>query len=65
MAGEIPFAEIRTSDLIVDAIYKGGIAGNLADEVVGKILSVGNAGGFRIKGSVTGDELAHVALTTS
>lgn len=65
MADEIPFAEIRTSDLIVDAIYKGGISGNLADEVVGKILSVGNAGGFRIKGSVTGDELAHVALTTS
>ena len=65
MSAEIPFDEAMTADLIVDAIYKGGNTKNLASEVVSKILSVDNAGGFRYKGSVIRNETIRVALTTS
>lgn len=45
------FNELETSDLIIDAIYKGGSSGNFADEPICKILGCGNQGGFRYLGS--------------
>lgn len=43
----IPFEQISTADLIVDAIYEGGTAKNLSSEALSKILHVGNRQGFR------------------
>lgn len=47
---QIPFEEARDSDLIVDAQYLSGRVGNLQDEVISKIMSVGTQGGFRPRG---------------
>lgn len=44
---EIPFEELAATDFYVDAVYKGDIINNLQSEVLSKLLSVGNAGGFR------------------
>lgn len=56
----IKFDDLRQSPLLVDAIYEGGKTKNIASEVIGKLLSarddngklvgVGNAGGFRYRG---------------
>lgn len=43
----IPFAEIDTADLLVDAVYESGNAKNLRSEVLSKVMHVGNSGGFR------------------
>jgi hypothetical protein len=43
----IPFADLATANLIVDAVYEGGTAGNTGDELLSKLLHVGNQGGFR------------------
>lgn len=66
------FEDLRTSPLVVDAIYEGGKTKNIASEVIGKVLStttengkaisVGNAGGFRYRGSLPSPLL--VALTS-
>jgi len=68
------FAELTTCSLIVDALYQGGTTKNLASEVISKLLSahdpseggrvsVGNAGGFRYRGSLPAPLL--VALTSN
>ena len=47
----IPFSEIGSADLIVDAIYEGSADNQLAGEPISKILpGVGNMGGFRLAG---------------
>jgi Restriction endonuclease AspBHI N-terminal/Restriction endonuclease len=43
----VPFADLETADLVLDAVYEGGTKGNLGDEPIGKLLPVGNQGGFR------------------
>ena len=43
----IPFTEVDTADLLVDAVYEGGTAKNLGSEVLSKVMHVGNSGGFR------------------
>lgn len=57
------FDELRTADLIVDAIYLGGEKSDLSSEVLSKLLKVGNAGGFRYRGSLPNPKL--VALTSN
>jgi hypothetical protein len=49
---EIEFEDLGTSDLYVDALYKGGAdGGQLADEPISNLMSgVGNQGGFRKRG---------------
>ncbi|MEV0929222.1 restriction endonuclease [Streptomyces phaeochromogenes] len=47
----VPLDELGTSDLVVDSVYAGGTAGTSADDPIGKILPVGNQGGFRYAGS--------------
>ncbi|MBR6574221.1 MAG: restriction endonuclease [Clostridia bacterium] len=66
----IPFEQISTSNLIVDAIYEGGTAKNLGSEVLSKILRVGNSGGFRKCMKRSGDgkrtnEEAYVCIYSS
>jgi hypothetical protein len=63
-AHEVPFEDIHYADLFVDATYRGGTAGNVADDPLGALLPVGNQGGFRYARSPrTGWRL--VALYTS
>ena len=63
MPREIPFSEIASADFHVDAVYKGGTAGNIGDDPSTKMLPIGNAGGFRISGPTSAPRL--VALFTS
>ena len=61
---EVAFEDIPHADLIVDATYRGGSFGNVADDALGRLLPVGNQGGFRYAGSPrTGCKL--VTLYTS
>ena len=48
MVREVPHDKLSVSDLFVDAIYLGGKQKNLGAEVLSKLFSVGNAGGFRV-----------------
>jgi hypothetical protein len=50
----VPFANLGQADLVVDAVYEGGMTGTTADDPVGRLLPVGNAGGFRFKGKADG-----------
>jgi hypothetical protein len=48
---EIQFEDLSTSDLVVDALYKGKEGGGLEHEVITNLISgVGNRGGFRKRG---------------
>jgi hypothetical protein len=47
------FNELQTADLIVDASYKGGMAGNAGDDPIHKLLGCGTQGGFRYIGPVS------------
>ncbi len=60
-----PFNRLTSSDLRVDGVYEGGRAGNAGDDPIGKLVPVGNQGGFRFAGSVRNDDLRLVALYTS
>ncbi|MCK7611942.1 restriction endonuclease [Roseibium sediminicola] len=47
----IPFQELSCSDLVIDAVYEGGTAGNASDDPISKLLpGTGNQGGFRAAG---------------
>ena len=46
----ISHESIGNCELIVDAIYEGGNAGDVTDDPLSKILSVGNQAGFRYSG---------------
>jgi len=48
----IPHSQLDDADLIVDAVYEGGDAGNLSDDPIARLLKAGNAGHFRYCGSV-------------
>jgi hypothetical protein len=43
----VPFDDLAEDDLIVDAVYLGGIANNAADDPLNKLTRCGNMGGFR------------------
>lgn len=57
------FEELHSADLVVDAIYRGGEKSDLSSEVLSKLLKVGNAGGFRYRGSLPNPRL--VVLTSN
>src|SRR5215469_12355970 len=50
---EISFSDLSTTDLIVDAVYKGELANNAGDDPIAKLLPCGNQGGFRFCGGTT------------
>lgn len=62
---KVPFTGLADADLILDRVYEGGSRGNVGDDVIGKLLPVGNQGGFRFKGSVRRGTVHMVALYTS
>ncbi|MBJ2159877.1 restriction endonuclease [Variovorax sp. IB41] len=46
------FEDLPTADLVVDAIYEGGSAGNAGSDPIAKLLpGAGNQGGFRASGA--------------
>src|SRR3954452_6236328 len=65
MGNVVPFVELAAADLTVEAVYEGGIAGNAADDPLGKLVPVGNQGGFRYTGSPKKADLKLVVLYTS
>src|SRR5687767_1149940 len=44
------FEELANADLLVDAVYRGGVTGSAADDPLARLLPVGNQGGFRFYG---------------
>jgi len=61
----VPFAELTGADLRLDCVYEGGTKGNAADDVIGKLLPVGNQGGFRVRGSIAQGKVSLIVLYTS
>lgn len=60
----IPFVEVMSADLIVDAIYESSSDGQLSGEPISKLLpGSGNMGGFRVSGR--GDRKNWVVLFTT
>lgn len=59
----VPFDELSSADLVVDAVYQSGRRGNHSDDPISHILKVSNQGGFRYRGSL--DSLDLVALVSS
>ncbi len=61
------FDKLRGSDLIIDAIYKGGKSGNTGDDPLSKLFpKLGNMSGFRkVKRRDDDKKLAYVVLYTS
>jgi Restriction endonuclease AspBHI N-terminal/Restriction endonuclease len=56
------FESLQRSDLLVDEYYFGGRRGNSGDDPVGKLVPVGNQGGFRFRGSPRAGTVRLVAL---
>ena len=65
VAKVVPFDKLTNADLTVEAVYEGGTVGNSGDDPLGKIVPVGNQGGFRYAGSPKKDDLRLVVLYTS
>lgn len=63
MSKSISFDQLGSADLIVDAVYEGGISGNASDDPIARLLPVGNSGGIRYKGPVSRPRI--VGLVTS
>ena len=48
----VQFKELKTTGLLIDAIYEGGTRGNAGDDPISKLVGCGNQGGFRYIGSL-------------
>ena len=63
-ASVVPFEDLATADLRIDAIYEGGTAGTAADDALARLLPGGNQGGFRYKKHPSGDGYLFLLLYT-
>jgi len=64
----IPFSEMKTANLIVDATYQSDrsqVKGSLGAEPLSKLLQVGNLGGFRPKSGRSGNMAVILTSTQS
>ena len=63
----VNFENLKGSDLVVDAIYKGGKSGHTGDDPLSKLFpKLGNMSGFRkVKRNDDKNKLAYVVLYTS
>lgn len=55
--------ELESADLMVDAVYEGGRAGNAGDDPLTRLIGVSNQGGFRYIGTADAPRL--IVLTSS
>ena len=46
----VPFAKLERADLVIDAVYEGGIAGTAADDPVGRLLAGGQCRRLPVQG---------------
>ena len=60
---EVPFENLDTADLYVDAVYRGRRSANAGDDPLHRLLGVSLMGGFRYLGTL--DSPKFVVLTTS
>jgi Restriction endonuclease AspBHI N-terminal/Restriction endonuclease len=60
----IPFTELATADLYVDAVYKSG-GSKTGDDPLPRLLKVGNMGGFRYRGTLAALEMVVLTSTLS
>lgn len=51
MTKVVEFADLEGADLQVDALYRGGSAGNAGDDPLPRLVGTGNSGGFRTLGN--------------
>ena len=66
IADAVAFGQLRGCDLVLEHVYRGGVAGNTADDPLSKLLpGVGNQGGFRAMGKLAEDSVRLVVLYTS
>jgi len=65
MSRVFEFAQLKNVDLIVDATYKGGRAGNAGDDPLHKLLGCGTQGGFRYIGSSEATRMVIIYSTLS
>ncbi|MFI7543757.1 hypothetical protein [Actinoplanes sp. NPDC049599] len=61
----VPFGALTVADLVLDAVYEGGVSGTAADDPLQRLLPVGNQGGFRYRGSPTRGGIRLAVLYTS
>jgi Restriction endonuclease AspBHI N-terminal len=59
----VPFEELQSADLVLDRVYRSGTARSVAADPLNRLIPVGNAGGFRYKGSSQAPRL--IALYTT
>jgi hypothetical protein len=62
MSKQVRFSELASAPLVIDATYEGGTIGNTGDDPLGKLLRVGNQGGFRYLGSPASRSLKYLVL---
>lgn len=60
-----PFDSLGSADLYVDAVYRGGTAGNAGSDPINALLPVGVSGGFRPRGSITKGIVSYCVLYSS
>lgn len=61
----VAFEQLASADLVVDRVYAGGQAKHQGDDPIFQLLPVGNAGGFRYRGSVVNQSVQLLALYTT
>jgi hypothetical protein len=60
----VPFTELATADLYVDAVYQSG-GSRTGDDPLPRLLQVGNMGGFRYRGTLAALEMVVLTSTLS
>lgn len=63
--GAVAFDDLHSADLGLDRVYSGGVSGHAGDDPIGRLVPVGNQGGFRFIGSVRKGTVKLVVLYTS
>jgi hypothetical protein len=61
----VPFSDLGTADLHVDAVYQSGRVGNAGDDPFPRLLRVSNMGGFRYRGTLAALEMVVLTSTLS
>ena len=60
-----PFEALHEAPLVVDAVYRGGTAGNRGDDPIQRLTGTGNAGGFRLRNNSARTSKAYGVLYSS
>ena len=64
-APAVKFDDLADADLLLERVYRGGVAGNLSDDPLARLLPVGNQSGFRNFGRVIRDTVKLAVLFTT